>query len=270
MLLAAEETGTPPATTETTTEEQPSPSTSTSTSSPIRFQDALASSGIDWQHVFIDDETGTTYKLNPYDHGSGVLVADVNGDQHDDVYFLNFLGDNALYLGDGQGHFRETTSEAGLAMSRVISVGGCFGDYDNDGDQDLYVTTYRNGNKLFANRGDGTFTDATEQSGVGYVGHSNSATFFDYDADGDLDLYLTNIGPFTTETIKEHAGISFHEGEPLDVLLGYLFQEDNDPSRQTPGEANVLWKQPGRRDLCRCDSGCWCRFPVMEWGLCSR
>ena len=62
-----------------------------------------------------------------------------------------------------------------------------------------YVTTVRHGNVLFENDGTGAFEDITESSGLGYSGHSSSAVFFDYDRDGLLDLFLTNVGQYTTE-----------------------------------------------------------------------
>ena len=94
---------------------------------PIVFRDIRQRSGITWKHEFIDHETGTTYKVNPYDHGSGILVADVNGDDRDDVLFLDFLGDNALYTSNGDGTFEDATAKSGLALPRSITVGGCFG-----------------------------------------------------------------------------------------------------------------------------------------------
>ncbi len=213
--------------------------TADSSETSIRFRDALADSGIGWKHEFLDNETGTTYRLNPYDHGSGVLVADVDGDGRDDLYFLNFLGGNALYRSLGGGKFEDITAGSNVEMTRSISVGGCFADIDNDGDQDLYVTTYRNGNRLFRNAGDGTFEDVSEVAGVAHLGHSNSATFFDYDQDGDQDLYLTNIGSFTTETINEQVGY-YYEG----VALNFdAVAEDTD--RLTEGERNVLWRNRG-------------------------
>ncbi|MFO0983290.1 MAG: FG-GAP-like repeat-containing protein [Planctomycetota bacterium] len=96
---------------------------------PIAFRDIRAQSGIAWKHTFLDSESGTSYKLNPYDHGSGVLIADANGDGHDDLLLLNFVGTNGLYLGQGNGTFKDQTEKSGLAMPRSINVGGCFGDY---------------------------------------------------------------------------------------------------------------------------------------------
>ena len=69
-----------------------------------------------------------------------------------------------------------------------------FADIDNDGDQDLFVTTVRGGNVLFENDGKGHFRDISKEAGVDYVGHSSGAVFFDYDNDGLLDLFLCNVG----------------------------------------------------------------------------
>ncbi len=205
--------------------------------SPTGFTHVLKQSGIDFTHTFIDRETGTVWKLNQYDHGSGVLVADVNQDGRDDLYFLNFIGDNGLWVNRGDGAFEDVTQGAGVAMSTVISVGGAFGDYDNDGDPDLYVTSYRGGNRLFRNRGDATFEDVTSGAGVGYSGHSSGATWFDYDNNGKLDLYVANIGAFTIDTIAEQAGyfVGFFLPFP-DMARTY------DKNR---GEKNLLFRNLG-------------------------
>ena len=76
-------------------------------------------------------------------------------------------------------------------------MGSTFSDYDNDGDQDLFVTTTRAGNVLFENQGNGRFVDVTKKAGLVHIGHSSTASFFDYDNDGDLDLYLTNTAEWT-------------------------------------------------------------------------
>jgi hypothetical protein len=205
--------------------------------SPAGFTHVLKQSNIDFTHNFVDKETGSVWKLNQYDHGSGVLVADVNQDGRDDLYFLNFIGDNGLWVNRGDGTFEDVTQASGVARSTVISVGGAFGDYDNDGDPDLYVTSYRGGNRLFRNRGDGTFEDVTPGAGVGYSGHSSSATWFDYDNDGMLDLYVTNIGAFTIDTIDEQAGyyVGFRLPFP-DMARTY------DKNR---GEKNLLFRNLG-------------------------
>ena len=119
------------------------------------FRDVAAESGIDFHMNFLPDEQGEKFKINLYDHGSGVVVGDYNGDGHADVYFLNQLGPNTLYKNKGDGTFVDVTDEAGVALSDRICVGATFSDYDNDGDQDLYVTSTRGGNVLFQNGGKG-------------------------------------------------------------------------------------------------------------------
>jgi hypothetical protein len=74
-----------------------------------------------------------------------------------------------------------------------------FADIDNDGGQDLYVTTVRGGNVLFENDGKGHFKGISKESGLDYVGHSSGAVFFDYDNDGLLDLFLVNVGKYTID-----------------------------------------------------------------------
>jgi len=108
------------------------------------------------------------------------------------------LGTNQLWKNLGQGRFVDITARAGLAMPDEIAVGCAFADIDNDGDPDLFVTTVRHGNRLFENLGNGTFRDITAQAGVGYSGHSSGAVFFDYDGDGLLDLFVTNVGVYTS------------------------------------------------------------------------
>jgi len=162
------------------------------------FREEARESGIDFHMTFLTLEQGEVFKLNLYDHGSGVAVGDYNGDGYDDLYFLNQFGENALFKNKGNGTFENTTKEAGgLGLGDRISVGSTFSDYDNDGDQDLFVTTTRAGNVLFENQGNGRFVDVTKKAGLVHIGHSSTASFFDYDNDGDLDLYLTNTAEWT-------------------------------------------------------------------------
>ncbi len=205
----------------------------------VRFTDVLADSGIHFRHHFFRSEQGENYRMNQYDHGSGVLVADVNGDGRMDIYFLDFLGPNALYINKGDFKFEDIAKKAGVDLPEDVSVGGAFGDYDNDGDEDLYVTTYHTGNHLFRNRGDGTFEEVTQKAGAGHVGHSSAALWFDYDLDGDLDLYCSNIGTFTTAETSPDApyarkGINL----PLNSILG-------SPEAPHGGEADILFRNNG-------------------------
>lgn len=162
------------------------------------FTDRFAETGILFRHRVVDD-AGKYWKPVHYDHGSGLAVADVDGDGRLDIYFMSQLGGNGLYRNLGDGQFEDITAKAGVAMEDRVSVAPAFADIDNDGDPDLFVTTVRMGNVMFENQGDGRFEDISKSAGLDYVGHSSGAVFFDFDRDGRLDLFLTNIGNYTLD-----------------------------------------------------------------------
>ena len=164
------------------------------------FREAATESGIDFRMRFLEGEQGANFKVNLYDHGCGLAVADYNGDGHEDVYFVNQLGPNALYRNRGDGTFENTTEEAGVGVGDRICVCASWADYDNDGDPDLFVTSTRGGNLLFRND-KGKFKDVTKQAGVAFVGHSQTGSFFDYDNDGFLDLIVVNTAEWTASKL---------------------------------------------------------------------
>ena len=176
----------------------------------FQFTDRIAESGIAFRHRVVDD-AGKTYKAAHYDHGNGLAIADVDGDGREDIYFVNQVGPNGLWKNAGGGKFQDITAAAGVAVPGKVGVSASFADIDNDGDADLYVTTVRGGNVLFQNDGKGRFSDISAASGLGYVGHSSGAVFFDYNRDGRLDLFLVNVGKYTTDTIAG-AGYQYLRG----------------------------------------------------------
>ena len=167
----------------------------------FQFEDKFPTSGITFTNEVVED-AGKAYKAAHYDHGNGIAIADVDGDGRHDLYFTTQLGGNALYRNLGNGKFADITATAGVALSDKISVTSSFADMDNDGDPDLFVTTVRGGNFLFENLGGGKYQDVTAEAGLTYEnGHSASIVVFDYDKDGLLDLFVANVGKFTTEEI---------------------------------------------------------------------
>jgi hypothetical protein len=199
----------------------------------LAFEERAAAAGIDFTMEFLPLEQGENFKVNLYDHGAGVAVADVDGDGHDDILLLNQLGANALFRNKGDGTFEDITARAGpVAMADRICVAPVFGDYDSDGDQDLYITSTRGGNALFRNAGDGTFEDVTRAAGVQFLGHSQGATFFDYDGDSDLDLFVTNTAEWTTSTFNEAA--NYFRGK--EILWELVKSEP---------ESNVMFRNEG-------------------------
>src|SRR5207249_376324 len=140
--------------------------------------------------------------------------ADFDGDGHDDIYFCNQLGPNALYRNQGDGTFADVAAAAGVALGDRVCVGATFFDFDNDGKPDLFVASTRGGNVLFRNLGGGKFTDVTAPAGLAGRGGAGDAVAADYDGDGRTDLFVTSMfgrcqlyrnngdGTFTDVTLK--------------------------------------------------------------------
>ena len=202
--------------------------------SPPVFEERAVQGGITFRMALIPPEQGENFKINLYDHGCGVAVADFDGDGRDDVFFLNQVGTNALYHNDGGGRFTDVTAAAGadLALADRMCVAATFGDVDGDGRPDLYVTTTRGGNVLFRNEGGGRFTDVTKQAGLELVRHSEGAAFFDADRDGDLDLLVCNTAHWTND--QRDAALGYYPGP---ALLFDMFDR--------PIETNVYYRNDG-------------------------
>jgi enediyne biosynthesis protein E4 len=206
----------------------------TALSHDFKFTDRIAESGIKFEHGVVDD-AGKNWVPGHYDHGSGIAVADVDGDGLPDIYFVNQQGGSALYRNAGRGRFEDITAAAGVALAERVGVAASFADVDNDGDPDLFVTTTRMGNVLFENLGGGRFRDITAEAGLAYSGHSSGAVFFDFDNDGLLDLFVANVGRFT-RTERGRGGFHLTADE---AFLGHLH-----PDRV---ETSILYRNLGGR-----------------------
>ena len=186
----------------------------------FQFEDKLGLSGIAFVNHAVDDAT-RDYQPAHYDHGTGIAVADVDGDGLYDVYFVSQTGGNELWKNLGGGKFKNITAEAGVGVPGRISISAAFADIDNDGDPDLFVTTVRGGNLLFENDGHGRFRDITREAGIDGAAHSSGAFFFDYDHDGLLDLFVCNIGKYTSD----RKGAQGQYTALPDAFFGHMFPE---------------------------------------------
>jgi hypothetical protein len=186
----------------------------------FHFTDQLKQSGITFRHHAVPYAREQYMRVH-YDHGSGIAVADVDGDGLYDIYFVNQLGGNELWKNVGNGKFKNITEDAGVAVKDRVSVGAAFGDVDNTGHEDLYVTTVNQGNILFQNDGHGHFKDITHEAGLDLTAHSSGAFFFDYDNDGLPDLLVCNVGVYTSNEKGpdgEYVGLK-------DAFFGHLYPE---------------------------------------------
>src|SRR6516164_9454885 len=162
----------------------------------IQFTNVTRASGIQFTHF----KGNKGISINLEEFGPGVCVADFDGDGWPDIYFVNgrdlygrgIKAQNALYHNNGDGTFTDVTAGAGVPGTG-FGLGCVWGDYDNDGHPDLFITQY-GPNVLYHNNGDGTFSDVTQKAGVAGMEFNtyfhSGATFFDYDRDGKLDLYV--------------------------------------------------------------------------------
>ena len=192
----------------------------------FRFSDRVEGSGITFEHLIVDD-AGRNWKPNHYDHGNGMAIADVDVDGRLDIYFVTQVGSNELYRNLGEGRFAVSKASPDLALADRIGVAPSFADTDNDGDPDLFVTSVRGGNALLANDGQGLFRDISSSSGLDYSGHSSATVFFDYNRDGMLDAFVTNVGKYT-------------RGSDPAPVIGFARDGDDGDCAYYPGYADAF------------------------------
>ena len=180
------------------TNQMPSPSPSPTPprpSGPIEFTDVTAQAGIHFKH----NSGAFGKKYLPETIGNGCAFLDYDNDGWQDILIVNSSAwperktprtFPALYHNNQDGTFTDVTRQTGLAVE-MYGIGVAAADYDNDGNEDLYITCVGS-NHLFRNLGNGKFTDVTARAGVGDPGFSTSAAWFDYDNDGKLDLFVAN------------------------------------------------------------------------------
>ncbi len=170
----------------------------------IVLRDVTQRTGVTFRHT--DGGSGQHYIVETV--ASGLATFDYDGDGLIDIYFLNGAPlkgtradappKNALYRNLGNWKFLDVTDRAAVG-DRGYGLGVAAGDYDNDGDQDLYVNNF-GPNVLYRNNGDGTFTDVTQRAGVAAGNTAGAgANFLDFDGDGRLDLFVSNYVRFTYE-----------------------------------------------------------------------
>ena len=156
------------------------------------------SSSIDFANKLTEDEDFNIIEYLYFYNGGGVAIGDINNDGLADVYFSSNQGSNKLYLNKGDFRFEEITIKAGVAGSGNWKTGITMADVNADGLLDIYLCGVGNYkefdgfNQLFINNGDLTFTERAGEFGLNFRGFSTHAAFFDYDLDGDLDMYMLN------------------------------------------------------------------------------
>ena len=218
----------------------------------VRFTDITAAAGIDFVHF----NGATGEKLLPETMGGGCAFFDYDNDGDADLLLVNSAGwphnpavdpapTSKLYANDGAGRFTDVTAAAGLGVT-CYGMGAAVGDFDNDGDADLFIAAV--GRNRFLRNDGGIFTELTDSAGLAGdpAGWSSSAGWLDYDNDGDLDLFVCNYVKWSREIDIEldfrMDGIGRAYGPPthFEGAQPYLYRNEGDGSLTEVGESAGL------------------------------
>jgi len=221
--------------------------------SSIVLHNVTTETGIGFHHT--DGSSGQRYLVEAV--SAGVATFDYDADGWIDIYFVNGaplrgtvvdeMPRNALYRNEGGWRFTDVTAASGLG-DEGFGLGVAVGDYDGDGDPDVYVNNY-GPNALYRNNGDGTFSNVTEQAGVGAGNQVGAGTaFLDIENDGDLDLYVSNYIGFSYETHvpRTMMGIPSYVG-PQDYppVPDMLFRNEGDGTFTDVSRESGIAAHPG-------------------------
>lgn len=172
---------------------------------------------IDFVNQLTETEESNIIEYLYFYNGGGVAVGDINNDGLNDLYFSSNQLPNKLYLNKGNFVFEDITLQAGVASEKQWKTGTSMVDINGDGLLDIYVCRVGNykgiegRNELYINNGDLTFSERASEYGLDFKGFSTQAAFFDYDLDGDLDMYLLNHAVHTEKSYGR-ASLRFMDG----------------------------------------------------------
>jgi hypothetical protein len=178
------------------------------------------------------------FKYRNFYNGGGVAIGDINNDGLSDVYFTSNLGTNKLYLNKGNFTFEDISKKAGVEGTKTWSTGVVMVDINADGLLDIYVCNAGNSlgnqqkNELFINNGNATFTEKAAEYNLADTGITSHAAFFDYDKDGDLDVYILNNSfiPVSSLNYSNKRDLRDKDWDVAEILKGggdKLLRNDN-------------------------------------------
>jgi len=207
--------------------------------------------------------------------GYSAVWGDIDNDGDLDLFAGFFGRDNRFYVNNGDKTFREIAASAGVKLN-VNTLHCLMADIDNDGFLDIYLTVNNQGNRLYRNNGNLTFTEVTQESGAAYNGRAMGAGFFDYDKDGDVDLYLVhdygqanhlfqNDGRGRFTNVAAQAGVDF-AGDGMGVDFG---DYDNDGWLDmyiTNYHKSILYRNNGNGTFTDLTSAAQLPGVGMSWG----
>jgi len=224
----------------------------------ITFNDVTVAAGLGGV-VHTHGGTGRKYYIETVP--PGVCFFDYDRDGWQDVYFVQSgplpgaprppgSPHSRLFRNKGDGTFVDVTDRAGVANAAGYGNGCTVGDYDNDGDEDLYFTNF-GPSVLYRNNGDGTFTDVTEAAGVKNGLYATSAAWADYDNDGRLDLFVANYVDFTMDDDKFCGNVranrrSYCHPDAYGGLPDALYHNEGNGRFKEVARASGIWDPDGK------------------------
>lgn len=198
-------------------------------------------SGIDFQNTLTETDSLNYFTYGYMYMGGGVSVGDINNDGLIDLFFTGNQVKNRLYLNKGNLKFEDITEKAGISGDNRWYTGVTMSDVNNDGYLDIYCSVggkfKPKQNQLFMNNKNGTFTEKAKSFGIADAGNSVQATFFDYDRDGDLDLYVANYPP--TSFTAPNTYYAFKKKSTKDNETDNLYRNDGEVFTKVTSEAGL-------------------------------
>jgi enediyne biosynthesis protein E4 len=217
----------------------------------IKLFELLQNTGIVFNNSVQDTDSINILNYRNFYNGGGAAIGDINNDNLPDVFFSANQSSNKLFLNKGQWRFEDISLKAGFSYEGRFSTGVVMADINADGWLDIYVSNAGNmhdsllrRNQLFINNHDLTFTDKAAEYGLANNGYTTQVSFFDYDADGDLDCFMIDNSPIPVNSLgyPNQRNLPAREWKVDKHLKGggdHLYRNDNGYFYEITREAGI-------------------------------